>query len=70
MPIFEFVCSECGKPFEELVRSANAINEVVCPACHSANIKKKVSTFASRVAEGSAFSLGGSTASSCSTGST
>ncbi len=29
MPIFEFECKECGKPFEELVRSANAIDEVV-----------------------------------------
>jgi len=70
MPIFEFVCSECGKPFEELVRSASAVIEVVCPTCHSSNIKKKVSTFASKVAGGSSFSLGASTASSCSTAGT
>jgi len=68
MPIFEFVCAECGKPFEELVRSASAVSEVVCPACHSANVKKKISTFASKVAGGSSFSFNSAPASSCSTG--
>jgi putative FmdB family regulatory protein len=68
MPIFEFVCAACGKPFEELVRSASAASEVVCPACHSANIKKKISTFASKVAGGSSFSFNSAPASSCSTG--
>ncbi len=68
MPIFEFVCAECGKPFEELVRSASATSEVVCPACHSSNIKKKISTFASKVSGGSSFSFNSAPASSCSTG--
>jgi len=68
MPMFEFVCAECGKPFEELVRSASAVNEVVCPACHSANVKKKISTFASKVAGGSSFSFNSAPASSCGTG--
>ncbi len=31
MPLFEFVCSDCNRPFEELVRSASAISEVTCP---------------------------------------
>lgn len=70
MPIFEFVCSDCSQPFEELVRSSSAVSEVVCPTCHSPNIKKKISTFASKVAGGGSFSLGSAPASSCSTGST
>ena len=67
MPIFEFVCAECGKPFEELVLSTSKIGEVTCPACHSQNITKKISTFASRMSGGSSFSF--SNSSSCSTGS-
>ncbi|MBN2148971.1 MAG: zinc ribbon domain-containing protein [Anaerolineales bacterium] len=70
MPLFEFVCSNCGNPFEELVRSASAIGDVTCPKCHSSEVRKKVSTFASKVSGGSAFSLSSSAASSCSTGST
>lgn len=71
MPIFEFVCTECGKAFEELVRSASAVGEVVCPACQSQKIEKKISLFASKVsggAGGSSFSL--SSGAACSTGST
>jgi putative FmdB family regulatory protein len=69
MPIFEFQCSECGQPFEELVRSANAIDEVVCPACQSANVKKKVSLFASK-SSGSLSLSSYSSSASCNTGST
>jgi putative FmdB family regulatory protein len=57
MPIFEFVCPECGKSFEELVRSSGQLGEVVCPDCGSGNVKKKISTFASRVSGGSGASL-------------
>lgn len=68
MPIFEFVCTECGWPFEELVRSASVVSEVVCPACNSQNVTKKISTFASKIAGGSSFSFNSAPASSCSTG--
>lgn len=67
MPMFEFVCSECSQPFEELVRSASAVGEVTCPKCGSPRIKKKLSTFAAKVSGGS-YSFGSSAASSCSPG--
>ncbi len=67
MPLFEFVCSECGQPFEELVRSSSAISEVNCPKCGSHKIAKKISTFASRMS-GRAVSAGFSSA-SCGPGS-
>jgi putative FmdB family regulatory protein len=70
MPIFEFECTTCSQPFEELVRSANAIEDVSCPTCGSPEIKKKISTFASKVAGSSSFSLGASPVASCNTGST
>ena len=70
MPLFEFVCSDCGKSFEELVRFSGSA-EVTCPQCQSKAVKKKVSTFASKISGGSSFSLGASSsAASCSTGST
>jgi len=55
MPIFEFVCQECGTPFEELVRSATAVDEVACPFCESDQVAKQISTFASKVGRCSSF---------------
>jgi len=49
MPIYEFVCDTCGAPFEDLVRSYTAISEVRCPECGSLSLRRKMSTFASRV---------------------
>jgi putative FmdB family regulatory protein len=68
MPIFEFVCEECKKAFEELVFSSSAIDRVKCPDCGGQQVKKKVSTFASKISGGSSLSLGSSSA-ACSTGS-
>lgn len=68
MPIFEFVCADCNQPFEELVRSSSSVSEVACPTCHSQNVKKKISTFASKLSGGSSFSFNSAPASSCSSG--
>ncbi len=68
MPLFEFVCSDCNQSFEELVQSASAIDRVICPECGSSQVNKKISTFASRISGGGSFSLGASSAASCSTG--
>ena len=56
MPIFEFVCEECNRVFEELVRSVSTIDEVICPGCQSERVKKKLSTFASMTSGSSSFS--------------
>jgi putative FmdB family regulatory protein len=69
MPMFEFVCNSCNRPFEELLRSASLVDQVTCPTCGSRQVRKKISTFASKMSGGASFSLGGSQ-SSCSTGST
>jgi putative FmdB family regulatory protein len=70
MPIFEFVCSECGSSFEELVRSATVVDEVICPSCGSSDTKKQISAFTSRI-NGGGVSLSTSRASGagCSSGS-
>jgi len=69
MPIYEFVCADCGQPFEQLVLSASKVSEVACPTCASQNVTKKISTFASRLSGGSSFSFADSSGSSCTTGS-
>lgn len=61
MPLFEFECQECGEVFEELVRSSSW-EGVFCPSCQSQQIRKKVSSFASRTA-GSSYSLGNTSSS-------
>ena len=66
MPLFEFICSECSQPFEELVRSTSAIDELNCPSCGSQKITKKLSTFASKASGGFSLRSGASSA-SCST---
>ncbi|MEW6074977.1 MAG: zinc ribbon domain-containing protein [Candidatus Omnitrophota bacterium] len=44
MPIFEFICQECGVQFEYLVRQRD--ERVVCPRCQAKTVKKVLSTFA------------------------
>jgi len=69
MPIFEFVCAECGKPFEMLVLYSSRAEEATCPECHSQNVTKKISSFASRLSGSSSFSFSNSSSSSCTTSS-
>lgn len=43
MPIFEYVCEDCGNKFEKLVRSQE---EVACPSCGKSHLTQALSTFA------------------------
>ena len=52
MPIFEFVCLDCGDSFDRLLRSSFAISEINCPACESQEVKKKLSLFSSNIGSG------------------
>ncbi len=52
MPLYEFQCTECERSFEELVRSAAVVAEVKCPKCGSVHVRRKVSTFASKMSGG------------------
>lgn len=33
MPLFEFLCRDCEKPFQQLVHSYRNIGDVACPQC-------------------------------------
>lgn len=40
MPLFEYRCLKCGHEFEELVFGDS---QPECPACHSAEVEKRLS---------------------------
>jgi putative FmdB family regulatory protein len=44
MPIYEYVCADCARPFETLVRRFG--EAVDCPHCGSGSVEKQLSTFA------------------------
>ena len=50
MPVYEYVCDQCEKDFEELVRG-NA-EPKKCPSCGSSSIRRKLSVPASVHAAG------------------
>ncbi len=43
MPIYEFLCSSCGRVFEKLVLRSDAV--VGCPSCPGASVEKQFSAF-------------------------
>lgn len=45
MPIYEYICQDCGEKYEKFVRSSTAKIELVCPACGSQRGEKKISMF-------------------------
>jgi putative FmdB family regulatory protein len=54
MPMYEFECTDCGQPFEELVRSPQAVKDVCCPTCGSRQVKKCLSRLAAHAGGASA----------------
>jgi putative FmdB family regulatory protein len=44
MPIFDFLCLNCGKKFDLIISNADK-NKVLCPECNSSNIKQLLSLF-------------------------
>ncbi|MDT8272182.1 MAG: zinc ribbon domain-containing protein [Desulfomonilia bacterium] len=46
MPIYEYVCQDCGNEFETLV-SLSAKKNPPCPNCKSTRLRKKISLVAS-----------------------
>jgi putative FmdB family regulatory protein len=44
MPIYEYLCKDCGRHFEKIVPRYDS--QADCAHCHSANIEKQLSVFA------------------------
>jgi putative FmdB family regulatory protein len=57
MPLYEYVCRDCGRSFERYVRAWG--DPVECPDCAGVSVEKKVSRFAMAVAGGGPGSGGG-----------
>jgi len=62
MPIYEYACSDCGHPFEALVRSDTVVQ---CPSCHSTHLEKQLSVFATTSASTDAAPMPSSPCGSC-----
>ena len=48
MPIFEYLCADCGTKFEKLVRRSADTDTLVCPSCGQKHLQQELSTFSAR----------------------
>jgi putative FmdB family regulatory protein len=47
MPMFEYVCADCGNVFTEFRSISDRDNPLPCPKCGGDNVERKVSACAS-----------------------
>jgi putative FmdB family regulatory protein len=62
MPIFEYVCKDCGKNFEAIVYGSK---EAVCPGCSGSRLEQQLSRFAVGAEKAASFSSGKGACGSC-----
>ena len=55
MPIFGFVCEDCGEQFEELIFRVSTIDEVTCPTCGAEKVQRQLSRVAAPASGGSSL---------------
>lgn len=51
MPMYEYLCEDCGTGFEKLVRGSDA--SVECPSCGEDHVTQQLSTFSARASRAS-----------------
>jgi len=49
MPIYEYLCRECGKSFEVLRSMKEADKDLECPGCHARSAERQLSSFSAGV---------------------
>ncbi len=60
MPLYEYICSDCGHEFEKMMRFDQAGQRPPCPRCAGEDTRKKLSLFSSSGSQtGAATSSGG-----------
>jgi len=52
MPIYEYLCKDCGAKFEKLVQRPAATEGVTCPSCGQSRVSQQLSTFAAHSKSG------------------
>ncbi len=65
MPIYEYVCQNCGQKYEKLVRSNSTTPELKCPHCGSTQAKKAISLFGTQGGSETGWGTASSSAASC-----
>jgi putative FmdB family regulatory protein len=68
VPIYEYVCQECGAKFEKFVRSMSSTAPIACPECQSEKVEKAISLFG--MSQSGNLGSAAVSAASCATGST
>ena len=58
MPIFSYICNECGEKFDLLVGVVSKGAELKCKKCSSRNIQKTLSSFSVGNSDGKVSSSG------------
>jgi putative FmdB family regulatory protein len=48
MPIYEYLCEDCGSKFEKLIRRQADTESLACPACGQSHLNQELSTFSAR----------------------
>jgi putative FmdB family regulatory protein len=46
MPVYEFVCKDCGTEFEITCHWDERDEQAVCPNCHGKNVETRITSFA------------------------
>jgi putative FmdB family regulatory protein len=65
MPIYEYVCQNCGEKYDKFVRSSLAKIELECPRCGSSRAEKAFSVFGVRGGGSQAIQAATSNAAAC-----
>lgn len=66
MPIYEYVCRDCGRKYDKFVRSAAGEVKLKCPHCGSEQGDKAFSAFSARnVGSGPALGPASASAPAC-----
>jgi len=52
MPLYEYVCRECGHAFEVLQRMGERGDDLRCPVCDEVGADRQLSTFAGHASHG------------------
>jgi putative FmdB family regulatory protein len=67
MPIFEYLCEDCGSKFEKLVRQSAEAQGPECPSCGHNHVTTQVSRFAARTNGAAEDSMPGCPSGMCAT---
>lgn len=65
MPVYEYLCKNCGERFEELILTPSDEKGMVCPHCKSSRIKREMSSFGIASSEAGISSSDTSACASC-----